>query len=535
MITLFTTKYILNSKYNMKITIVSLGVTRKEYPFLFNWLYITSPGIHYVTSALAEKGFEVSIINKVDENLTDNDVIDRLHALNPDMVLYNQFHSSREEIKKICSSLPAGAIRGIGGHDATFHSLSLSEQEFKEAYSHVDFVWQGECENGLADFIKNFRRGLAPVRINNMHNRVQDLDRLPVLKHDDYTGEIGFLATSRGCLSNGCDFCTTPGMYPDGWRARSVSHIADEIRNIKRTGRCQVYVVDDNFLGNTEKDLERGLAVIRLCKNNGLKLYPMTSVQQILRADGLGYLSEFTGTVISVLIGVENGDPVALRKLGKRVNIENYREQCIRAVDALHRHGVFPFIGYINFNPETTCDELENSARFLYEDLGEAALFTYLYNKLGIFSGTKSFDRYMKGNKCSINSADYSYDFFDRETGIVAMLLDFVLDHIRIIDFLYYEATILFYMNQLMGTPVWKKYIDLKKTLNRQNYYFFINAVGIVRKNKPFTEMIAMIGDFKTKVKQSVAEFKLLIPQIVSQSNYILREPLQYIDMVDFG
>lgn len=511
-----------------RILLVSLGTSRKEYPYFMNWLYLTTPGFHYIKTSLEIKGFKTVYINKVDNNLTIDSVKSKIEELKPEIILFNQFYSSREEIKDICSSLPCNVIRGIGGHDATFHSISLKKEDLVRQYEHIDFIWQGEIENGFAEFIHNYKKNNVPECYNNINNRVQDLDTLPILNHNDYNGESAFLVTSRGCIQGGCDFCTTPAFYPDGWRSRSVGHVRKEIKNIQKTGRFHVVVTDDNFLGLTEKDLLRGLDIIQSGKEAGLKLFIMTSIGQILKAEKMGFLDDFKGSVFKVFLGIENNNPRVLKQLGKKVNVNIHAQESLRALDALYEHNISPHLGFINFNPESTCDELESSVRFLHEHHHEASMFYYLYNKMGIFEGTKIYKEYInKAHEFEFNNGNYTYNFYDKKTAVVFAILNMVLDYARIIDFLHFEATHLIYMNNLAETIVGGKYNVLKKQLNEQNYYFFMNALEIGRKKGSQHVMLDLIEDFKKRIIVSISEYQRLIPIILEHSTYILKEPLE--------
>jgi radical SAM superfamily enzyme YgiQ (UPF0313 family) len=512
-----------------KITLVAMGNSRKEYPYLMNWLYLTSPGIHFVKAMLEGHGYDVALIDKVDENLVIDEVIDRLNDKKQDAILFNQFNSSREDVRYICSSIGGDAVRGIGGQDATFHSRSLGKSEFEKIYSHVDFIWQGECENGLIEFLSGFQRSVKPVRVDNLNNRVHDLDSIPVMKHNDYCGETAFLVTSRGCLPGGCDFCTTPAMYRDGWKGRTVENICEELRNIKNSKRFHVYIVDDNFLGMNLADMERGIALIRRCGEEGLKVFPMTSVEKILEVDKAGLLGEFTGIVHAIFLGVENGSPCALGRLGKRVNAGKHAERSERALEALYRHEISPYLGYINFNPESDRDELLGSARFLH-DTNEASFFYYFFNRIGILEGTRLYDKYV--NKLRISGGEYTYDFNDPLAAAVFAVLLLVQEHTRVIDFLHFEATQLIYMNGLAGTPSGLKYAALKKTLNGNNYDFFLNTVDVCERKDSPGAILDLIDDFKLKVNNSILNYTKLIPEIVDQSKYVLREPMKYVDSI---
>lgn len=513
-----------------KTLLISLGISRKEYSYLMNWLYLTSPGIHYAKASLENYEYDTKLINKVDENLITTEIIEKINIINPKVILFNQFYSTRKEIRDICSFIPDNTIRGIGGHDATFHSMSLSDKEFEQQYGHVDFVWQGECEKGLGDYISTLRKGGGPRRVNNLGNRMLDLDHLPRIRHDDYTGETAFLSTSRGCLPNGCDFCTTPRLYPDGWRGRSVDNVHDELVTIKNTGRFNVYVVDDNFLGLDTKGLDRALEIIHAGRELDMKLFPMTSVDQVVRADKLGMLGEFTGTVHTIFLGVENPVPSALMKIGKKVKAWTYNDACCRAIDALYANGISPFLGYINFNPDTTCEELRHSAQFLYKN-NLASTFYFFINKMGILEGTKQYEVHYKNNPEF--EGNYNYSFKDKDTAALYALLMFVEDEERLMDFLYYEATQLIYMNQLFSSKEGVRYCKLRKDLNQCNYDFFINALEVSIKKGSVSSIFDLIADHKKNLGRLRYDYKNLILDIEPFATYLLKEPLIYVKQLE--
>ena len=317
-------------------------------------------------------------------------------------------------------------------------------------------------------------------------------------------------------------------MYQDGWRGRSIDNIIGELRNIKKSGRFHVYIVDDNFLGMTRDDIKRGIALIRHCGEEGLKVFPMTSVEKILEVDKLGLLGEFTGIVHTIFLGVENGNPAALRKLGKRVDTGKHPERSVQALDALYRHDISPYMGYINFNPESDREELLGSARFLHDN-NQASYFYYFFNRLGILEGTRLYDKYAN----NLKGGDYTYEFYDPLAAAVFAVLLLVQEQTRVVDFLHFEATQLIYMNGLTNTPVGVKYTTLKKNLNENNYDLFLNAVDVSGKKNSVGAILDLIVDFNIKVKNSILNYKKLFPEIINQSNYILIDPIKYIDAIE--
>jgi radical SAM superfamily enzyme YgiQ (UPF0313 family) len=521
------------SSNSKKIILVSLGFSRNDNPYLRNFCYVTNTGIHYVNDTLKKHGYLTKLINKVTENYTTEEIIKKIKDIKPDIVLFNQFYTTRHDIKIICSEIPEIIIKGIGGHDATFHSKNLTDEEFKREYKHVDFIWQGEAENGLSDYLQKVNKTGQPVQINNLANRIQNLDDLPILDHSDYSSESAFLVTSRGCLSNGCDFCTTPHFYRDGFRPRSQEHIKQELENIKETGRNHVSITDDNFLGLNKEHIKNVIGVIDIARDMKLKLQIMTSVNQILNTNDLDLLMKFTGVVFKIFIGVDNGDESVIKKIGKNVKVSDHINRSKKAIKLMLENGISPYLGYINFMPESSFNELENSAEFLHDLEDEISNFHYLTNKLKLFEGTKIYEKYRsEGLKFEIDNIDYVYTFLDKRIEFLYSILKMVYDSTNILDFLHYEATHLIYTNQLQHTDTGKKYLMIKRKISNLNYNFFMKALKISKKEESASQMFDLINDFEKEIKDTMYKYKSFIPEIVKKSTYILKEPLKYIDTI---
>ena len=520
-----------------KIALISLGACRKEYPYQQHMTYITPPGIRYVKAALSNYGFNVGIIDQPNENILDEDIIERIKAFNPEMVLFNQFFSTRSQVRKIISSLGNKYAIGIGGHDVTFQVDYLSESSLREQYRGVDFLWRGEADRGLAEFIDGYKRPGSLSIIDNRPNRVQDLDSLPVLPHDDYNGEIGFIVTSRGCFSNGCDFCSTSRFYPDGWRYRSFEHVERELLNLKKNNRKFIAVFDDNFFGFTDESLERGAAIINKCRDLDLKIiFLMASVKQVADLNDRGYLGSFRGTLNNVFLGLENIDDNALRVLGKRCNVNTYKNLSATAIDALDANGISMFLGYINFNPFSTLEELENNARFLHENHDQASQFLYLSKKLQLFEGTRFFDNYVRDNDVSadgISGAEYLYDFKDRRVGRVSSIIKLVQNETMMFDCVDFETSTLLYVNQLQNGKYGKEYASLKKEISNNNFEFFMKLLDLCGKDDSnAVDVFDLLGDYKEKFKKNIGRTKDLYVKIKENSQYVINEPVEHVERV---
>lgn len=508
---------------NPRIALISVGVSRREYSQFARFMPMTAPGLHYIKAVLEQEGYDVLLVNQTNDGLIDEDVVDIIDGLSPDYVLFNQFFSTRDRIRRIIRGLKGNYLIGVGGHDPTFHSAALSGHEFNEEYSDFDFVWQGEAETKLSAFLKSLEKKKKPQIIKNLESRTEELDSLPILIHQDYQGDVGFLVSSRGCYCNGCDFCTTPSFYKDGWKARSLENVAKELENLADAGKKYIFICDDNFLGFSEKDLDRGNMIIEKCKELELKVMIMTSKEQILRAEEKGYPVKWKGTVFRAFLGIENGDESAIKKIGKRCNVSHHREMSETAVRILYENGIALFLGYINFNPESTFEELENSARFLYENCMEAANFTNLCQGLRMYEGSKILERYKKKglNNIRIMDGEYRYDFEDKAVGEFFEYLDSVRGRITdSLDNVNYETTDMIYINQIQDTELGKEYRKMRSRVNELNYNFFMQALEKFRigKNKEILEELR--SEFLIKSEKLLNGYRGLHFEILSLSEH---------------
>lgn len=491
-----------------RVAIIYLGNTKKEFPFRPQFEFIPSPGLHYIHAYLQKAGHTSTIISQPSENLTDNEIVNSIKKFDPEIILFNQFFTTRDKIKIIISQLSDKYIIGIGNHDATFHSQSLDENNFNEFYSHADFVWQGEIENNFSDFISTINKKNYPLRINNINHRLQNLDDLPILLHNEYENEIGFIVTSRGCMAKGCDFCTTPQFYPDGWRGRSVNHVKSELENLKLFNKKLIMICDDNFLGFSDTDLDRGAKIISICKQLSLKCSIMTTVNQILNAELKGYLKDFSGTVINVYLGVENGDSNVLKLIGKKCNTRKYPGLASRAISALCKYHIYPSLGYVNFNPESTAEELYNSAKFLFHNNQLATIFYYFKKKLEFYEGTLLHKNYIDHN--------ISIKYFKNDSANLSYsLLQYVTNLTDKLDFLDFEISIIHSLNHSKNINIFHEASIIKNKISNTNYNFFKEVIEAGLNSSTIPSFLESISFYKNCIKKFISQYLIILNQLI--------------------
>lgn len=496
-----------------KAVLVSTGVSRGEYPQFARFMPMTPPGLHYISAALSAGGFDARIVNQTNEGLSNEEVVAAINKLKLDIVLFNQFYSTRERIRGIISRLSGQSIIGVGGHDATFHCV-----ESPQEYSMFDFVWRGEADKGLAEFLQSIRRNGSTHVVNNLESRVQDLDSLPILLHDDYSGDVGFLVSSRGCYANGCKFCTTPRFYPEGRKTRSVNHVTAELENLAKSGKKYIFITDDNFLGFSWEDLERADAILAKCKGLDMKVMFFAIKEQILKAAELQLLGKWRGTVYRVHTGIENGDACAAESLGKVGNTLSYSTKSARTISALYQNGIAAFLGYINFNPNSTLQQLAASARFLHGNYHEAADFTHFRQGLRFYPGTLKPADFNLG-AVEVHNGEFFYEFKDpRVKRLYESLWQIQDEPLSRLANLLYSTTDLIYINQLQDTAFGKRYWGIKAEISGLNYIFFMYCLEQCGREEPIRQ--EKVEQFVGNTRDLLTKLLSLSKQVQENSNY---------------
>ncbi len=143
----------------------------------------------------------------------------------------------------------------IGG---PFASLCPEELRGK-----CDVLFVDEAEETWPEFLRDFEAGhwkteYRPAEKPDM--TISPMPRFDLLKLDRY--HAATVQFARGCPFR-CEFCDIIVVYGRRPRVKSVPQVMEEIEEIHRLGGRQVFLVDDNFIGNKNqaKDLLRRLAV----------------------------------------------------------------------------------------------------------------------------------------------------------------------------------------------------------------------------------------------------------------------------------
>ena len=293
----------------------------------------------------------------------------------------------------------------------------------EELRNKVDVLFIDEAEYTWPQFLRDYEAGTWRSEYRqdekpSMHD--SPLPRFDLLKIDRYrTMTIQF---ARGCPFN-CEFCDIIVMYGRRPRTKTVAQVMAEVQELHRLGLRNVFVVDDNFIGNKKeaKELLRALAEWQEANDYPLEL--MTEVTlNVAQDDELLQLmrkSNFT----TIFIGIESPRAASLQETHKT---QNLRESILDSVHRVQRAGMevmagmivgfdhddpsifdeqFRFIqdaripvsmtGMLNAMPKTPLHErLRKAGRLIAESVGDQFVFTNIIpsgmSRVQLYEGYKT-------------------------------------------------------------------------------------------------------------------------------------------------
>jgi len=160
------------------------------------------------------------------------------------------------------------------------------------------------------------------------------MPRFDLLKLDRYRAMT--IQFARGCPFS-CEFCDIIVVYGRRPRAKAVDQVMAEVAECHRLGVRNVFIVDDNFIGNRKLAKELLRAMVRWSREHDYPIAFNTEVSLNVAQDDelLALLHDANFT--TVFIGVESPRKASLRETRKTQNIRGDLVENIRKVQS---HGI---------------------------------------------------------------------------------------------------------------------------------------------------------------------------------------------------
>ncbi len=207
----------------------------------------------------------------------------------------------------------------------------------EELRGQCDVLFVDEAEETWPRFLADFARGewRAEYRPADKPDlTTSPTPRFDLLDVDQYHAMT--IQFARGCPFN-CEFCDIIVVYGRRPRVKSVPQVMAEIEECHRLGATQIFLVDDNFIGNKKLAKELLRAIAAWSEANGHPMYFNTEVSlNVAQDDELLELlraARFT----TIFIGIESPRKASLQETKKT---QNMRGDLVENVRKIQSYGI---------------------------------------------------------------------------------------------------------------------------------------------------------------------------------------------------
>jgi radical SAM superfamily enzyme YgiQ (UPF0313 family) len=214
----------------------------------------------------------------------------------------------------------------------------------EELHDKVDVLFVGEAEYTWPRFVRDYEAGRwqAEYRQEEKPSMLDSpLPRFDLLKVDRYRSMA--IQFARGCPFN-CEFCDIIVMYGRRPRTKSTAQVLAEVEAIHALGVANIFVVDDNFIGNKKeaKELLRALAAWQEARHYPLEFMTEVSLNVAQDDELLALMKQAHFTTI--FVGIESPRAASLLETKKTQNI---REDIVTSVHRIQSAGIEVMAGMI--------------------------------------------------------------------------------------------------------------------------------------------------------------------------------------------
>jgi hypothetical protein len=277
------------------------------------------------------------VVTLIDENV---EPLDYAALAGMDIVGVTGMSVQRARMKEILRELKQrGCFTVVGGPWVT-----VQEDYFGEL---ADVIFVGEAEDTWPAFLEDWQVRQWKRRYEQQTK--SDMTRVPtprfeLLKMDAYL--YASLQISRGCPFT-CEFCdiiVTFGRLP---RLKTSAQVLAELDSLRGLHVDQVFIVDDNFIGN--KQAIKGVLrdVIQYQEHHG---YPFTffteATLDLAEDDELMHLMT-EANIGAVFIGIETPNEAALKETKKYQNVRPVKGSMLERIQRVQRAGIEVTCGMI--------------------------------------------------------------------------------------------------------------------------------------------------------------------------------------------
>jgi radical SAM superfamily enzyme YgiQ (UPF0313 family) len=343
-----------------------------------------------IIAALTPANWKVKII---DENFRD------FRFYEADLVGFTAFSSTVSRAYELAGLYRAKGIPTVIGG---IHASMCPD----EASRFVDCVVIGEAESAWPRVIADFENNnLQKIYKGALTSLIKSPKPKRELFHPGYI--FASIQTTRGCPMN-CDFCSVTAFNGSQYRNRPIEEVIDEMAEIEQRN---IFILDDNIVGNTGKAQERAIALFKAMIARGIKKewIGQASLNVADNEEVLKYAAKSGCRML--FIGIESEQEDQLAGANKRLNVKMGVNSYDQVFKKMHKYGIAVIAGFIFGWENDTIDRIDHRVKFTRECLADSIQSTLLTP----LPGTRLFERMKNEGRLVMNNFPDDWQYYGYE------------------------------------------------------------------------------------------------------------------------
>jgi len=352
---------------------------------------VVMPPLGLITvAALCPESWTLRLIDEAVEDLTDADL------LGADLVMVGGMEVQKDGIREVLArARRLGRRTMVGGPYASAEPDRLLPV--------ADHVVVGEVDEVFPEIAADLEQGRAR-RLYKITDK-PDATRIPIPRFDllrlrDYASMA--IQFSRGCPFQ-CEFCDIIVLYGRKPRTKLPLQVSAELDELLRLGwKKQVFIVDDNFIGNHSHALQLCVELEKWQRAHDFPVMFYTEASMDLGRQPALIDAMVKANFFYVFLGIESPSKESLRQAKK---LQNLAMDPVACIEVLHQRGLWVTGGFIvGFDSDT--EEI-----FAQQDqfIERTAIPWALLNSLHAMPGTALYARMLSEGRL-LESANSSGD-----------------------------------------------------------------------------------------------------------------------------
>ncbi len=326
---------------------------------------VVMPPLGLITvAALCPESWTLRLVDQCVEELTDEDI------LWADLVMVSAMTVQRDGLQEVLArARRLGRRTIVGGPYASGEPARM--------LAIADHVVAGEPDEVFGDIARDLEEGTAR-RLYEIPDK-PDVTRNPaprfdLLKLNCYASmSVQF---SRGCPFQ-CEFCDIIILYGRKPRTKLPAQMLAELDTLLSLGwRKQVFMVDDNFIGNHTRALELCVELEKWQQARGYPVMFYTEASMDLARKSALMEAMVRANFFYVFLGIESPSKESLQEVKK---LQNLAMDPVSCVDAIHKKGLWVTGGFIMGFDSDTEEIFEQQVEFIERTAIPWALINFLH------------------------------------------------------------------------------------------------------------------------------------------------------------